>query len=136
MFKTDLPGFTIWSADSHGFWSWIRAGLPVVTTPEVIDIVNSDELRWRLMTAAAHGNVVVADLSATAICDCSGLRVLAEVGSMLEDTGGELRAVIRSALVLKCLAILGDDRRLRIFPHLPDALAGSGQILAAPSQAA
>jgi len=52
-------------------------GVPVVATPEEIDITNAPELRSALLEAAAHGHgTLVADLSRTHFCDSSGLHTL------------------------------------------------------------
>jgi anti-sigma B factor antagonist len=51
--------------------------VPVVTAPEEIDITNAPDLRSALLEAAACGHgTLVADLTRTRFCDCSGLHAL------------------------------------------------------------
>jgi anti-anti-sigma factor len=127
MFKTELPGFTVWSPDSKGFWTWTRNGTPIVTTPTGIDVGNQDAMRRELLAATAYSAVIVVDMSATTCCDVFGMRVLAEIASKLADGGGELRAVISHVLTLRSLAITRHDSQLRIFPSLPEALSATRQ---------
>jgi anti-anti-sigma factor len=127
MSKTQRPGVTISSPDSNGFWTWTRNGIPVVTTPTEIDIDNKDPMRRELLAAAAYSTVIIVDMSATTFCDVSGMRVLDEIGGMLADGGGELRAVISRPFTLRCLAIVRYDSQLRIFPSLTEALSAPRQ---------
>jgi anti-sigma B factor antagonist len=55
----------------------MAGGVPVVATPEEIDITNAEALRSALLTAAANGHsVVVVDMTRTRFCDSSGLHTL------------------------------------------------------------
>ncbi len=111
-------------------------GIPVVTAPTEIDISNKDAMRQDLLAATAYSAVIVVNMSETTFCDASGMRVLAEIGSMLADAGGELRAVITRPLMLRCLAITRDDSLLRIFPTVPKALSPARQNRRTQPQAA
>jgi anti-sigma B factor antagonist len=52
-------------------------GVPVVATPEEIDITNADGLRTALLEAAARGpGGFVVDMSQTEFCDTAGIHAL------------------------------------------------------------
>ena len=53
------------------------SGVPVVATPEEIDITNAPGLRSALLEAAAdRPGTLVADMTRTRFCDSSGLQTL------------------------------------------------------------
>jgi anti-sigma B factor antagonist len=100
------------------------SGVPVVTAPQEIDITNAPELRSALMQAAADGpGTLVADMSRTWFCDSSGLHTLLAAHKHAQAEGGELLLVIRSAAVLRILAITTIDRMIPNFTSLDEALA-------------
>ena len=69
--------------------------MPVVTTPEEIDITNAPELRSALLEAAAHGHgTLVADMSQTQFCDSSGLHTLLAAHKRATAAGGDMRLVL------------------------------------------
>lgn len=136
MFTTKLPGCTIWSPESNGFWTWARNGTPVTTVPDQIDVANSEKLRRELLAATAYSNVIIVDMSATSFCGCAGMGVLAKISDLLAENGGELRAVINNPNILRYLTITGDDRRFPIFPNLLEALSDVRQSHHAEPQAA
>jgi len=98
-------------------------GLPIVSTPDEIDIANAPELRDALLTASVNASVVIVDMTETTFCDSNGLHPLVSICQLLQDNGGELRTVCTPP-VLRAMAATGDDQLLRIFASLPEALAG------------
>jgi anti-sigma B factor antagonist len=99
-------------------------GVPVVTAPEEIDITNAPELRAALLEAAEHGHrTLVADLTRTRFCDCSGLHTLLAAHKRAQAEGTELLVVMSSPPVLRVLALTGIDRMIRNFTSLDEALA-------------
>ena len=106
-------------------------GVPVVATPEEIDISNAAELRAALLGASAHAYAtLVVDMSRTEFCDSSGIHVLVRAHKRAEAEGGELLLVFTAAAVLRVFAITGIDRMIPIFSSLEEAL---GQTAAARS---
>lgn len=102
----------------------VTGGVPVVTTPEEIDITNATGLRAALLQAAAPGNrTLVVDMSQTQFCDSAGLHVLVHTHKQAQADGGELRVVIGGAAVLRIFAATGIGRLIPTFPSLAQALA-------------
>ena len=101
-------------------------GVPVVATPEEIDITNAPELRSALLeaAAAAHGHgTVVADLSRTHFCDSSGLHALLAAHKRARTAGGDTLLVIPGNAVLRVFTITGVDHIIPNFTSLEEALA-------------
>jgi len=99
-------------------------GVPVVATPEEIDITNAPELRSALLEAAAHGHgTFVADLSRTHFCDSSGLHTLLAAHKRATAAGGDLLLVIPGPAVLRVFTITGVDQIIPNFTSLEEALA-------------
>jgi len=102
----------------------VVGGVPVVTTPEEIDITNAPGLRTALLDAAApgHGPVVV-DMSRTQFCDSAGLHVLIRAHKQARAEGDDVLVVISATAVLRVFAISGLDRIMPNFSTLEEALA-------------
>jgi anti-anti-sigma factor len=100
------------------------AGVPVVTTPEELDITNAPHLEPALAEAAAqgHGSFVV-DMSRTRFCDCAGLHVLLAAHKRARADGGGLVLVIAGQAVLRMFEITGADTVVPCFASLDEALA-------------
>jgi anti-anti-sigma factor len=100
------------------------AGVPVVTTPEELDITNAPHLEPALSEAAArgHGSFVV-DMSRTRFCDCAGLQVLLAAHKRARGDGGGLVLVIAGQAVLRLFEITGADTVIPCFASLEEALA-------------
>lgn len=97
--------------------------MTVVTLPAEIDVGNAHLLGEDLQAAFASGvTTVVADMSATAFCDTSGIRALVLAAKRGAATGTELR-VVPSARVSRVMAVMGLDCWLKIYPSLHEALA-------------
>jgi anti-sigma B factor antagonist len=109
----------------------VIAGLPVVTTPEAVDITNTDGLRSALEKASApgHGTLVV-DMGRTQFCDTAGLHALVAANKQVQAEGGRILLVMGGTAVLRIFAITGLDRVIPPFTSLEQALT---QASAAPS---
>ena len=60
-----------------GFSVEVIRGVPVVATPEDVDITNAAGLRAALLQSAAHGpGTLVVDMTRTQFCDTAGLHAL------------------------------------------------------------
>ena len=98
--------------------------MPVVTTPEEVDISNAERLRTALLEASAHGRgTLVVDMSGTQFCDSSGIHVLVRAHKRAQAEFGELLLVLPATTVLRVFAITGIDRVIPNFSSLEDALA-------------
>ena len=99
-------------------------GVPVVATPEEIDITNAEALRSALLTAAADGHrTLVVDMTQTQFCDSSALHTLLAAHKSAEAEGREVLLVIPGTAVLRVFAITGVDHMIPIFTSLAEALA-------------
>ena len=90
--------------------------LAVLTFPAEIDICNARRLGGELGSVLASAAMVIADLTATTFCDCSGVRVLVLAQEQAAATGIELRLVVPSAGVRRTFALTGADRLLPVYP--------------------
>jgi len=101
----------------------VAGGVPVVATPEEIDINNAAQMRAALLEAAEHGDgTLVVDMSGTQFCDSAGLHVLVRAHMQAQAGGGELVLVLPGATVLRVFAITGIDRLIPNFPSLDQAV--------------
>jgi anti-sigma B factor antagonist len=104
----------------------IVSSVPVVVTPEEIDITNAAGLRAALLEAAAHGpGAFVVDMSRTQFCDTAGIHALVGAHKRAEASNGEIRLVITGAAVLRIFAITGLDSVIPHFASLEEALAAT-----------
>jgi anti-sigma B factor antagonist len=104
------------------------SGVPVVVTPEEVDITNADGLRAALLEAATHGpGRLVVDMSRTQFCDTAGIHALVAAHKRAEAGRGEIRLVITGAAVLRIFAITGLDRVIPHFASREEALAATSR---------
>jgi anti-sigma B factor antagonist len=108
----------------------VTSGVPVVITPEEVDITNAGALRAALLRAGAQGRkTYVVDMTRTRFCDSAGLHALLGAHRRAQAEGGEVRFVITGPGVRRVLAIMAVDRVIPVFGRLDEALAppvGSG----------
>jgi anti-sigma B factor antagonist len=99
-------------------------GVPVVVTPEEIDITTAEALRSALLEAATNGHrTLVVDMTQTQFCDSSALHTLLAAHKRAEAEGREVLLVIPSTAVLRVFAITGVDHMIPNFTSLTEALA-------------
>jgi len=97
-----------------GFPVEMVSGVPVVVTPEEVDITN----------AARHGTLVV-DMSRTVFCDTAGIHALVSAHKQAQAERGELRLVITTPMVQRIFTITGLDDVIPHFGSREDALTAS-----------
>ena len=97
----------------------------IVPLPAEIDISNSASVGAELGAACASGaGVVVADLTATAFCDSSGIRYLLLAHDEAAAHDAELRLAVQpDGMVLRMLTLMGLHHVLRVHVSLDEAMA-------------
>jgi anti-sigma B factor antagonist len=112
-------------------------GVPVVATPEEIDITNAARLRTALLEASARGRgTLVVDMSGTRFCDSAGIHVLVRAHKRSQAEGGEMLLVVPATAVLRVFAITGVDRLIPNFSSLEEAIAQANAARSARSSPA
>ena len=96
-------------------------GVPVVSTPEEVDITNADGLRTALLEAARHRTFVV-DMTRTRFCDSAGMHALVDAHKRARAEGGQVLLAVSGAAVPRILEITGIDRVLPRFDSVAEAL--------------
>jgi anti-sigma B factor antagonist len=107
-----------------------RQHLPavVIALPAEIDMATAGQAGQQLGSAIAPGvTAVIADMTATTFCDSSGIAMLVRAHRQAVANGTELRLVVRSAPVLRALALARLDELLPVHPSLGQALAMAPQ---------
>lgn len=109
------------------------SGVPVVVTPEEIDITNAGGLRAALFEAAAHGHgTLVVDLTRTVFCDTAGLHALVGANKRAQSEGGQVLLVF-GGTILRIFEITGLDRVIPHFTNLEEALAQTADAATQPA---
>lgn len=109
-----------------GFPVEMRDGLPVVVTPDEVDITNAARLRGVLLeVAAGRPGTLVVDMSQTRFCDTAGIHALVSAHKQAQAERGELRLVLTTPPVLRIFAITGLDNVIPHFGSLEEALAAA-----------
>jgi anti-anti-sigma regulatory factor len=86
---------------------------------------NAGDVAVRLRAAIAPGvSVVVADLTTTAFCDSSGVRIMLLARDWASADNVELRLAAPPGPTLVVLKLVALDELLAIYPSLEEALAG------------
>lgn len=99
-------------------------GIPVVATPEEIDITNATELRTALLAASADGpRTIVVDMTRTLFCDSAGLHALVGAHRRAMTEGGAVVLAVSGEAVLRILALTGLSAVIPSFTTLEEALA-------------
>ena len=108
----------------------------IVTIPADIDISNADSIAEQLLSALASGvSAVVADLTGTTFCDCSGVRSLMLASDKAAASNTQLLLAAPSRAVLRILELVGLLRTLRIYPTPAAALAAAAEAAASTTGA-
>lgn len=101
----------------------VIGGVPVLATPDEIDLNNAAEMAALLEATAQGDGTLVVDMSRTRFCDSAGLHVLVRAHSRAQALGGELLLVRPATPVRRVFAITGIDRLILHFSRLDEALA-------------
>jgi anti-sigma B factor antagonist len=98
----------------------------VVALPAEIDMATAGQAGEELGSVLAHRPcAVIADMTATRFCDSSGISMLVRAHKQAAAHGIEFRLVVRSAGVLRTLALAGIGQLLPVFSTVTQALAGA-----------
>jgi anti-sigma B factor antagonist len=96
----------------------------VVALPAEVDMATAGQAGVDLGSVIARNPcMVIADMTATRFCDSSGISMLVRAHKQAAANGIELRLVVRSAAVLRTMALTGVGDLLPIFPTVTQALA-------------
>ena len=107
-----------------GFSVELIRGVPVVATPEDVDINNAAGLRAALLQSAALGpGTLVVDMTRTQFCDTAGLHALVGAHRRAAVEGGAVVLAVSGQAVLRILALTGLDTLISSFTSLEEALA-------------
>ena len=99
-------------------------GVPVVATPEEIDMTNAAGLEAAFLEASGLGhNTFVVDMSGTQFCDSAGVHALVQGHKRSRSEGGAMLLVVSAPAVLRVFEIIGIDDLIPSFPTLEQALA-------------
>jgi anti-sigma B factor antagonist len=99
-------------------------GVPVVATPEEVDITNAEGLRAALGQAAGYGHrTLVVDLTRTRFCDSAAIHALVDAHKQARAEGGQVLLAVSGTSVPRIFEITGIDRVLRRFASVAEALA-------------
>jgi anti-anti-sigma factor len=96
----------------------------MVKLPAELDVCTSERVAEELIGALTQEvRVLVADMTATVLCDVSGARALMRAHQRAVDQGAGLRLVVPSAWVRQVLGLLAVDRVVPVYPALGLAVA-------------
>jgi anti-sigma B factor antagonist len=102
----------------------VISGVPVVITPQEIDITNAGRLPAALLRAAARpGAILVADMTRTRFCDSAGLHALLGAHKRARAEGRQVRLAVTGPQIRRILALTALDRLLPVYTSLDQALA-------------
>jgi anti-sigma B factor antagonist len=108
---------------------------PVVRLPAEVDIVNAEQILADLLAVIDRGYpVVVADLSRTSFCDCSGVSALLTAGSHAASRGSQLRIAARASAVLRTFELTGLQLALPVYPTGAAAIKQPDSAAAGPAR--
>ena len=96
----------------------------VIALPAEIDMASAGRAGQHLGSAIAPGvRTVIAGMTATRVCDSSGISLLVRAHQQAAANRTGLRLVAASPAVLRALTLAGLDQLLPIYPSLSQALA-------------
>lgn len=97
----------------------------VVGFPEEFDVSNAGEVAEQMREAIVPGaGIVVADLTTTAFCDSSGVRIIVLAHDWAKADDVELRLAVPPGPARVVMELIGLDRLLPLYPSLDKAVAG------------
>lgn len=101
------------------------SGPVVVEFPDEIAYGNAGDVAVRLRAALApEASVVVADLTTTAFCDSSGVRIMLVARDWASADNVQLRLAVPPGPTLVVLKLLALDEQIPVYATLEQALAG------------
>ncbi len=97
-------------------------GVQVLFAPDELDLATADALAARGCAAAAHGGLLLLDLSGLSFCDARGLRAFVQIANHADWTGCRYGLIAPQPRVAKVLQICRLHQRLPVFATFGDAL--------------
>ena len=98
-------------------------GVVVADVAGELDFAVTPAVRRRLIEASGpHTAVLIVTLDGVELLSAAAISMLVEVARLAYQRGTEVRFVATSRIVLRPLAITGDDARLALFPSQVAAL--------------
>jgi anti-sigma B factor antagonist len=98
-------------------------GVPVVGTPEEIDMTNADGLRMALVRASGNGHKrFVVDMTRTRFCDSAGVHALAAAHRRALNENRQLLLAVSGPGVRRIFELTGIDQVIPSFASLEQAL--------------
>jgi anti-sigma B factor antagonist len=110
-------------AATDGIRVWELGGMPVISTPDELDLIHSDDLAAALLSALGEHPAVIVDMTQTSFCDSSAISALIAGARQAAASQREMRIAVSAAQVLRVFALTGVDELLTVFPALHQALA-------------
>lgn len=108
---------------SQGFKTVEVNGLPVVSTPHSLDLINARQLSEAILAAAPGSAGVVVDMTAVRFIDCAVLGALIRAYRHLAEYGLELRIATTNPRARWMMAVQDTELPLfRVFDTLSEAL--------------
>ena len=97
----------------------------IVRLPAEIDIDKSEAVCTQLCSACTPGvTMVIADLTTTTFCDCSGIGCLVQAHQFAAAHDAQLRLAVTHPAVSRIVELTGLGQLLQVYPGLAEALAG------------
>jgi anti-sigma B factor antagonist len=94
-----------------------RADLDVVLLPPEVDVSNAEMVLAALAAVLERGvRIVIADMTDTVFCDCTGVAALVSTWRRAERSGAELRIAAGTAQVRRVFEITGLERLMAVYP--------------------
>ena len=103
----------------RGRWMGLQV---VIALPEHINVSNASQIREELLWVINRGAVtVIADMTATRLCDHSGADAVMRAYRRALASGTQLRLVVSAPVVRRVLGINGLDRLIPVYSSLEAA---------------
>jgi anti-anti-sigma factor len=97
--------------------------LLIAELQDEIDVTNCDATAAGLLAAVRAPGVVIADMTGTAYCDSSGMRMLLTVHDRAHASGSALQVAVRPGTgVARMMTLLGLNRVLSVYESVEAAL--------------
>ena len=90
--------------------------------PDELDLATADALAARGCAAAAHGGLLLLNLSGLSFCDARGLRAFVQIANLADRTGCRLGLIAPQPRVAKVLRICRLHQRLPVFATIGEAV--------------
>lgn len=101
-----------------------QAGIAIFTLEGRVDSEGAVDMDLALQTAVSEGKTkIILQMSEVRYINSAGLRILADILTQTQDSGGGLRLVALNPKVHRVFQIIGFDKFFQLYPTLDDAMA-------------